>query len=87
MNKEELKAKLKEMIAVVDEELAKTANVSDNMEIREGLGLDSLQIVELLFEIEEQLDVKIEDEEAQKLRTVGSLLDIIEAKLSAAEAD
>ena len=87
MNKEELKAKLKEMIAVVDEELAKTANVSDNMEIREGLGLDSLQIVELLFEIEEQLDVKIEDEEAQKLRTVGSLLDIIEVKLSAAEAD
>ena len=87
MTREELKAKLKEMIAVVDEDLAKAADVSDDLEIREGLGLDSLQIVELLFEIEEQLDVKIEDEEAQKLRTVGSLLDIIEVKLSAAEAD
>ena len=84
MDREELKKKLQDMLAVVDEDVAKSVQITDETEIREGLGLDSLQIVELLFEIEEQLEVKIEDEEAQRLRTVGNLLDVIEQKMEAA---
>ena len=80
MDRQEIRKKLVGMLAIVDEELAKRDDIGEDAEIRDGLGLDSLQVVELLFEIEEELGVKIEDEEAQQLRTVGSLLDIIEAK-------
>ena len=85
MDREEIRTKLKELLAVVDQEIGDKADTSDPIDIREGIGLDSLQIVELLFEIEESLDAKIEDEEAQNLRTVGELIDLIEKKTSAAE--
>jgi len=85
MDRQEIKAKLQEIIAIVDEELAGKGEVKEAMQIREGLRLDSLQTVELLFEIEEQLGVKIEDEEVQKLKTVADLLDVIEQKLDAVE--
>ncbi len=42
--------------------------------------MDSLQITELLFEIEERLGAKISDEEARDLSTIGDLITLIEAK-------
>ena len=84
MDREEIRAKLKELLTVVDHEIGQRADTSDEVDIREGIGLDSLQIVELLFEIEENIGAKIEDEEAQTIHTVGQLLDLIEKKLSAA---
>jgi acyl carrier protein len=56
--------------------------VKEETVIREGLGLDSLQLTELLFEIEERLGAKIADDEAMKLRTVGDLITLIESKLA-----
>ena len=83
MDREEIRAKLRELLTVVDPEIGARADTGDNVDIREGIGLDSLQIVELLFEIEENIGPKIEDEEAQSIRTVGQLLDLIEKKLAA----
>ena len=54
--------------------------------MREGLGFDSLQLTELLFEIEERLNVKIADDEAMKLRTVGDLITLIDSKLNGGAA-
>lgn len=82
MDREALRAKLKDMLAIVDEDIAKRAKVGDDIEIREGIGLDSLQVVELLFEIEEQIGVKIQDDEAPKIKTVGDLLDLVLKKLA-----
>jgi len=83
MDKEQIRAKLKELLTVVDPEIGARADTGDDVDIREGIGLDSLQIVELLFEIEENIGPKIEDEEAQSIRTVGQLLDLIQKKLAA----
>ncbi len=87
MDRQEIRDKLASIIAAVNDNLAGKADLGEEASIRDGLGLDSLQIVELLFEIEEQLDVKIEDEEAAKLSTVSDLLDLIQAKMDAAAGD
>jgi acyl carrier protein len=47
----------------------------------ESLGLDSLDVVELTLVVEEELGVKIEDEELEDVRTVGDAADRIAAKL------
>ena len=39
--------------------------------LREDLGADSLDLVELLFEIEQELDVSIPEAEAADFRTIG----------------
>jgi acyl carrier protein len=41
---------------------------------REDLGADSLILVELIYELEQEFDITIPDERAQKVRTVGEAI-------------
>ena len=43
----------------------------------EDLGADSLDIVELIMALEEEFDIEIPDEDAEKILTVGDALDYI----------
>jgi acyl carrier protein len=82
MDRQQIRAELEKILTIVDDQLLKRVQVQDETVIREGLGLDSLQLTELLFEIEERLGAKIADDEAMKLRTVGDLITLIESKLA-----
>ena len=42
------------------------------------LGADSLDTVELVMELEEEFEITIPDEEAEKIKTVGEAIDFIE---------
>lgn len=46
----------------------------------EDVGADSLDIVELIMELEEEFDITIPDDQAEKIKTVGEAIDYIEAK-------
>jgi acyl carrier protein len=46
----------------------------------EDLGADSLDVVELVMALEEEFDIEIPDEDAEKLGTVGSAVDYIDQK-------
>lgn len=43
------------------------------------LGADSLDTVDLIMEFEKEFDIKIPDEEAEKIQTVGDAIKYIEA--------
>lgn len=47
----------------------------------EDIGADSLDIVELVMELEEEFDIQIPDDQAEKIKTVGEAIDYIETKL------
>ena len=51
----------------------------------EDLGADSLDIVELIMGIEEEFDIEIPDEDAEKLTTVGEAIAYAAAKLGIEE--
>ncbi|MCB1202981.1 MAG: acyl carrier protein [Verrucomicrobiae bacterium] len=44
----------------------------------EDLGLDSLAIIEAVFEIEETFDIRVPDEEAKSIRTVREAIEGVE---------
>jgi acyl carrier protein len=45
----------------------------------DDLGADSLDIVELIMALEEEFDMEIPDEEAEKISTVGDVVEYIKA--------
>lgn len=70
---------IEHLIAASDEEIT-PEDVSESTRLREDLDLSSLQAVTLVMDLEDEFGVVIEDEEIEKLATVGEVLEIIEAK-------
>ena len=56
--------------------------VTDDASFVEDLGADSLDTVELVMDFEEEFDLEIPDEEAEKLTTVGTAIKYLEEKLA-----
>ena len=52
--------------------------------LREDLGLNSLDAIELMFKVEEEFDLEIPDADLQKLKTVGDLVSYLESRLERA---
>tara|TARA_B110000467_G_scaffold138790_1_gene137779 strand:+ start:8063 stop:8278 length:216 start_codon:yes stop_codon:yes gene_type:complete len=52
--------------------------VKDDSNFVEDLGYDSLNVVELIMQIEEEYDIEMPDEDVEELHTVKSLKDYIE---------
>jgi len=47
----------------------------------DDLGADSLDVVELVMALEEEFEVEIPDEDAEKIRSIGAAVEYIKAKV------
>ena len=56
--------------------------ISKEAKFIEDLGADSLDTVELIMQFEEDFNIEIPDEDAEKLRSVGETVDYISNKLN-----
>jgi acyl carrier protein len=64
----EVQDKIKQII--VDELGVDEAEVTENARFIEDLGADSLDLVELVMRFEEEFDIEIPDEDAEKIQAV-----------------
>lgn len=76
MSSEEIFEKVKEIIV---EQLGTSSTTTITLEssFLDDLGADSLDIVELIMAIEETFDIEIPDADAEKVTTVGEVVDYI----------
>ncbi len=64
---------------IVDQLGANAADVTLDAHFVDDLGADSLDTVELVMKFEEDFDVEIPDEDAEKIQTVRDAIDYINA--------
>jgi acyl carrier protein len=67
------------VIEIVSEQMGVNKDqISPETSFINDLGADSLDTVELVMELEEEFDINIPDEDAEKIQTVGQAIKYIE---------
>jgi acyl carrier protein len=66
--------------SIIEEQLGMTDTniITLSTTLREDLDADSLDAVEIIMSIEDEFDIEIPDEIAERLQTVGQIVDYIE---------
>lgn len=80
MSKEEIITKVNGFL--VDEFEIDAVLLNDNAALKKDLGIDSLDIVDIIVLIDKEFGVKVKSEELGRLTTLGSLYDFIEEKIA-----
>lgn len=79
MDRTQVSERLKEVLVT---ELGLDADkINEEANFEEDLEVDSLGVVELLMALEDEFGVKIPDDEAEDIRTVGQAVDMVHGKL------
>ena len=75
---EEMLEKIKEMVA---EQLnVDAADITEETSFKEDLGADSLDLFELVSNLEDEYEIEIPSEELEKITTVGAVVEFLKAK-------
>jgi acyl carrier protein len=83
VTQEEIFGKVKDLVSKqlsIDEK-----EITSDASFIEDLGADSLDTVELIMSLEEEFDIEIPDEEAEKIKTVQNVVDYIQNHLNGKE--
>ena len=68
-----------EVAKVLAEQLnVDVSKITENSEIVKDLGADSLDVVELLMQLEEEFGITLPDSEMENLKTVQDIVDMME---------
>lgn len=80
--REEVFAAVKELVLDTDDSLA-PERIVDSASFIGDLNFDSLQVVEMVMQLEERFDLEIPEDEAEQITTVGEAVDYICGRLAA----
>jgi acyl carrier protein len=70
------------LVTLLEEEMGEKYPLpQDDQDLRETLGLDSVDVVGLVMRIEREYHVRLSPEELANVKVVGDLLDLMEKKL------
>ena len=82
MGKEELIAKLKKIVLPYVQDQEAFENLSEETRFITDLKINSANLVDVILDVEDEFDIRIENEEMEQMSSVKSAMDIITDKLN-----
>lgn len=80
MTREDLLIKLEEIIK--EQDPAKALLISEKTSLKDDLGVDSIELMEFVINVEDAFSISIPDEDVETLMTIGDLIDYLQKKLA-----
>ena len=82
MTKEELIAKLKTIVQPYIQDEEAFSNLSENTDFISDLKINSANLVDVILDVEDEFDIRIENDDMEKMTSVKAAMDIVNEKLA-----
>ena len=82
MQKEEKYQKLKNIIKVYLPEDVSFSDISEDSHLMNDLNINSANLVDIVLDVEDAFDIRLENEDMENMQTVNDAVAIIDAKLN-----
>ncbi|WP_299333047.1 acyl carrier protein [uncultured Psychroserpens sp.] len=82
MTKDELIAKLKTIVQPYIQDEAAFKNLSEDTDFINDLKINSANLVDVILDVEDEFDIRIENDDMEKMTSVKAAMDIINEKLT-----
>ncbi len=80
MDKQEIFEKFIELIREYVKEADRLESAEMGTEIIQDLKVNSARLVDIIIKVEDTFDIEIEDDDADKIKTIGDAVEIIDSK-------
>ena len=81
MDQDEVRAEIVEIIGTYAKDKEALASATDDTNILEDLKVNSARLVDVILDFEDAFDIEVEDEDADKVNTIGDAVSLIAAKI------
>ena len=82
MNKDELIAKLKQIIAPYVQDEGAFKDLTEDTDFVKDLKINSANLVDIILDIEDEFDIRLENEDMEQMLDVKSAMAIVTTKLN-----
>ena len=82
MTKEELITKLKTIVQPYIQDEEAFSNLSENTDFMSDLKINSANLVDVILDVEDEFDIRIENDDMEKMTSVKEAMDIVNEKLA-----
>ena len=82
MTKEELITKLKTIVQPYIQDEEAFSNLSENTDFISDLKINSANLVDVILDVEDEFDIRIENDDMEKMTSVKEAMDIVNEKLA-----
>lgn len=83
MDKNEIIAKLKSIVKPYIQDEEAFNNLSEDTDFVKDLKINSANLVDVILDVEDAFDIRIENDEMEKMLSVKAAMDIVNSKLQA----
>lgn len=81
MDREETFSQVLEIIKPFVKNTEALTKATENTAILEELGVNSARLVDIVLDFEDKFDIEIDDDSADRVRTIGDAVEVIQEKL------
>jgi acyl carrier protein len=82
MTEQDIEQKLRKIIKIYLPADSKVTQINKDDHLMQDLGINSSHLVDVALDVEDEFDITLDEQDMERMQTVGAALQIVQAKIS-----